>query len=559
MRSDSLHAAGRPATPPVPAPPRRVIRPVSIQHAATVVLPYALTAALVVAIGWPTLILPFWPDSSIFATIGHAIAHGGFPYVDAWDQKPPGIYLIYALAIQGPFGLMHNVRAFDLLWMAATVVAIVEISRRWWSLRAGVIAGLVYGTVYVTASTWWQLGQPDGFINLFLVLALLLHDGARGRRRFLIAAGALLGFAFQLRAISALLIPFFPWQEVFAATRGRFRVWFRHMLWLGVGFAALQAVLALYLAAGGALGEYIAATRFASGYVKIGGPWMPDSGPTLRSFLDAVRFSFTGWAEARLVLMVPAVIGAFYGSFVANDRRIQRLTVFVVLGYVGIALQAKFFWYHYWYLLAFLALLGGWWWDDAYRHVRRVQPRAVALGAMALVAGLLLLSTPDVLDNGYHQWRSYADYYRHPEHRAAFDLLFGGYNDGGGFSYVASRQVSDYLTAHTRPGDSLEIWGYDPLIYLTTGRPNASRFIYALPLMSAWAPKSWQHGFMDEMRKNAPVYFVAQRHEGGPWITGNTIDPADYVDHFPELKQWLDANYHHETDIEDYILYRRNQ
>jgi hypothetical protein len=34
---------------------------------------------VVVAAGLPTLILPFWSDSAIFATVGKAIADGGFP------------------------------------------------------------------------------------------------------------------------------------------------------------------------------------------------------------------------------------------------------------------------------------------------------------------------------------------------------------------------------------------------------------------------------------------------------------------------------------------------
>ncbi|MGH2585598.1 MAG: hypothetical protein ACRDJE_11850, partial [Dehalococcoidia bacterium] len=57
-------------------------------HAAVVAAPSLGAAAVVLAVGLPTLILPFWSDSAIFATVGKAIADGGFPYVDAWDQKP---------------------------------------------------------------------------------------------------------------------------------------------------------------------------------------------------------------------------------------------------------------------------------------------------------------------------------------------------------------------------------------------------------------------------------------------------------------------------------------
>lgn len=121
-------------------------------HAAVAAFPYLGVAVVVLAVGLPTLILPFWPDQAIFSLIGKTIAHGGSPYVDAWDQKPPSIYFIYAVAIHGPFGFMQNVRAFDLAWTVATVLVLCALGRRWWNVRAGVIAGLGYGVVYLTSS-----------------------------------------------------------------------------------------------------------------------------------------------------------------------------------------------------------------------------------------------------------------------------------------------------------------------------------------------------------------------------------------------------------------------
>src|SRR5262249_16910521 len=158
----------------------------------------------------------------------------------------------------------------DLAWTAVTVICVIKLGRRWWNLRAGVIAGLVYGGVYVTASGWWQSAQPDSFIALPLVLAPLLYEVGRGRRAALTAARLLPGFAFQLRFIMAPLIPFLPLVELAATPRDRARTWLWRMVWLGAGFAAFQAALALYLALGGALGEYIAATRFATGYTRLG-------------------------------------------------------------------------------------------------------------------------------------------------------------------------------------------------------------------------------------------------------------------------------------------------
>ena len=273
-------------------------------------LPYLVVAAAIVALGLPMLEFPFGSDQAIFAEIGRVISGGGWPYTDAWDQKPPAIYLIYAVAIHGPLGVMRNVRAFDLAWTVMTALVLVDLGRRWWNLAAGAIAGLLFGGVYVTITGYWYSAQPDSFIALPIALALLLYEVATGEatpaggrarwrgRCALAGAGILLGFAFQLRFIMVLIIPFLPWVELYAAPRGtRLRLWLARMLWLAAGFVLVQVVLLSYLALGGALGEFIAATRFASGYTRLGGPYAPE-GLTTSKYLETLRLSFLLWALA---------------------------------------------------------------------------------------------------------------------------------------------------------------------------------------------------------------------------------------------------------------------
>ena len=170
----------------VPAPPHRAKKQEREERTgnglAAIAAVYAGVVALVLLAAWPVIIFPFGPDQAIFATIGRTISQGGFPYTDAWDQKPPAIYLIYAVAIHGPLGLMGNVHVFEFAWLAATVLALCELGRRWWSLRAGALAGLLYGLVYGTTTGYWNLAQPDGFIALPLALGLLLYDAATAPR-----------------------------------------------------------------------------------------------------------------------------------------------------------------------------------------------------------------------------------------------------------------------------------------------------------------------------------------------------------------------------------------
>src|SRR6185369_14648662 len=58
-----------------------------------------LIAALL-ALRLPAFVEPVGNDQSLYLYAADRIRAGGVPYLDAWDQKPPGIALVYA-ALRG--------------------------------------------------------------------------------------------------------------------------------------------------------------------------------------------------------------------------------------------------------------------------------------------------------------------------------------------------------------------------------------------------------------------------------------------------------------------------
>src|SRR5688500_4137832 len=70
-----------------------------------------ISATLAVLCALATLSWPFGWDQGIFAWGGEIIRQGGMPYRDAWDQKGPLPYYVYAVA-QSVFGPgMWGIRA----------------------------------------------------------------------------------------------------------------------------------------------------------------------------------------------------------------------------------------------------------------------------------------------------------------------------------------------------------------------------------------------------------------------------------------------------------------
>src|SRR5687768_15789317 len=87
-----------------------------------------------VILAWATILFSvaqivlfgFGRDQSIYAVVADAIQAGQMPYRDAWDFKPPGIHLVYALA-QALFG--RTMLAPRLLEVAGLTVAIYGLTQ----------------------------------------------------------------------------------------------------------------------------------------------------------------------------------------------------------------------------------------------------------------------------------------------------------------------------------------------------------------------------------------------------------------------------------------------
>ncbi|HEY8491477.1 MAG TPA: glycosyltransferase family 39 protein, partial [Dehalococcoidia bacterium] len=220
----------------------------------------ALVLALTALLRAPSLLEPAWhDDEGIFAALGKRVVEGGVLYVDAWDNKPPLVYLVFA-AWYGLFGYdVPALRVLTALAVVGTQLAVFGLGWRLWGTGRGLAAALLYG---VLASTPFFQGNGS-FTETFLVLpaAAGMLAYVLGRERsagggtplgYTAAAGLLLGLAFQFKQVAALE----------AAALGLFvlaaepRPW-RQVAALAAGWLAPWAAVTAYFAASGALGAYL--------------------------------------------------------------------------------------------------------------------------------------------------------------------------------------------------------------------------------------------------------------------------------------------------------------
>ncbi|MBO9574998.1 MAG: glycosyltransferase family 39 protein [Sphingobium sp.] len=180
-------------------------------------------------------------DEQYYRLIGERMLDGALPYVDLWDRKPIGLFLLYAgaAAIGGAHALSYQLLA--VLFVAATASTVFVLACR---VGGGVRGSLIAAILYIL---WLNLLQGEGgqapvFYMLpmcaaaLLVLRLAQGDGDRLARDGLLAM-LLVGLAVQVKYTVVL--------------EG---MWFGLMLlWIGrrrgLGVARLAGLALLWIAA----------------------------------------------------------------------------------------------------------------------------------------------------------------------------------------------------------------------------------------------------------------------------------------------------------------------
>ncbi|MCP3736532.1 hypothetical protein M9979_16825 [Sphingomonas sp. RP10(2022)] len=137
-------------------------------------------------------------DEQMYLLVGQRMWDGAIPYVDIWDRKPIGLFLIYAASAALPG---DPVIAYHLVALAAaigTAGMIATFVRRFAGGGAALAAGILY-LVWI-ALIGGRGGQSPVFYDLpVAAAALLTWDTLTGRGRAAVPAMLLAGLALQIK------------------------------------------------------------------------------------------------------------------------------------------------------------------------------------------------------------------------------------------------------------------------------------------------------------------------------------------------------------------------
>ncbi len=416
----------------------------------------------------PGLVIGPSLDASVFLVTGWRLGHGDVPYLDVWDHKPPGIYVVDWVAdvLLGWLDPWLAVWLTTVVAVALTGFAVSRLLARHHPARLATIGGLavVLGLGHHLLSLGGGLTEQVAVLPATVALALATVGS--GRRQWL-AVGLLLGVAgiisLQLAPAGAACL-FLALRQTQLA-RGSAVAW----LLAGVGMVGLLVIAALGVS-GAAIAAYDAVVSYVSAYRQVASPGLG---------------SAAGWGFLSLLfLVIPAAFGTLALRRLDGDRRELCLAA---IAWIGAAVV--------------LVLLAG----RLYGHY--LAPLAVPLAILA-VSGLR-----EIAGRGR----------RLPAGRIATVAVAAGCVLSLGVGLVggamearivqrtapAEREVSEFLSANARAGGSLFVWGNQPYLYRAAELPPAVRFIYLYPLSTpGYASPALIDAVAADLAQDPPAFVV---------------------------------------------------
>ncbi|MEO6603898.1 MAG: glycosyltransferase family 39 protein, partial [Polyangiaceae bacterium] len=504
------------------------------------------------------LTFSFGRDQTIYSLVGEGVLHGKMPYRDLWDFKPPGIFLVFALA-QGLFGRdMVAIRVLEVIGMLASVFGFMRLADTFFERpRVGLIGGAVAALLQAELE-FWHTAQPEVFGGYLTLAAIVLatappHQRRRGWVWF--GTGVLFGLAFLFKPPlggGALVCGAYLAKREQQRTGSTKNALFS-MLVVGASAALPIVLCGLWFWARGAWPAlHWTLAEFTPGYTALG--WKDRQAAGMLYYaLEEAFFKFSALAAAGVIAM--AAISPLHGR--------EREGTFLVLGIIaiqiaGVAMQGKFFPYHYaatLQLISFLAGLG------LYKLWRRCMNGGFG-GVLAWLSFVAIAVSMRTASRDLPQ-----DYSERALMRLKYALRLAPYASReaadrelswvADFSLAADRDVGLEVRSRTRSADTIFVWGFEPSIYWFSERAPASRFIYDVPQRSEWQKDYARRELMNDLVKNRPAMIIVQHNDVFPSVTGHLLDSHDELPGFPELKAYIDDHFELLKRIEDFDLYQR--
>ena len=510
-------------------------------------------------------------DSGVFAYCGKSIFEGGLMYRDCWDNKPPGVYYLNALAIYLSGSNPFTIWLFQAVWLTIAIVAYFLILRKIWGQGLAALAsfGLLFLVLYP------DIFEGGNFSETYAILPVVLSIGAfwaylrTGKSRWVAVLGLLVSAGFLLKpTYISMGLAAFAVISYLDLRRRKFKALIENFL-----IFSIAALLPLMLVSFHWIFHqdfyelWFAVFKHNIEYVE--------SGFSFRSLYGTVRMFLVNQPMASLFALVIMSYSTFLYRHIRDLLPIRKpiqeninlsingkmdtnqapvwwqagVGLALVLDILFLAASGKNFGHYLQVILPIMVASVLYLVDIVIRSIHQnTQDRSLLVIACS---GILIITLAGMLEIVAKDVPSMTEL-------KTFLLTPNP-------TRYEPNELEQYIIDHSQPSESVLIWGGHPSMNFLTDRRSPTRYIFSQHLFTP--TPSGQNGFSEflhELQVDPPALIVAQpvSSAGLPYfgLPEESICPdcdPNIRQKMIELKYFVESNYKLSTTIWDWDVYER--
>src|SRR5260221_3488683 len=437
----------------------------------------------------PSLFEPYWyGDEGIYEVIGYAMRHGRILYSGIWDNKPPLLYLIYALFSGDQFGA----KLASLLVGVLSVVVFYFLAKKLLIKRLHVYIATGFFTVlFGIPLLEGNIANAENFMLLPIMAGALLILKVSTKKKLqttsyilLATSGLLLGIAFLIKIVSIFDL-------------GAFMI-FIGFLWLG-NFKSIWKILFAWTI----LGISFVLPLFVTTLYFISLHQLP-------LFIQSAFTSNVGYVNYGNQIFIPFTHHLLPQGFLL----IKLFFLFIFLGLLFLLRKKLSFSHLFICILLAFSLFNALFSQRPYTHyvlvmlpafcllIGTIQNKSFTLFSLGI--GIILLVILWKNFNFYNKSIGYyANFLSFVTHQKTQDMYQAFFDANTPKDY----HVADFINQNKHEGDSVFVFGNSGQIYALTHTLPPGRFIVAYWITST--PQTLTETTM-AFKKTVPTFFVIQ-------------------------------------------------
>ncbi|MBI2031503.1 MAG: glycosyltransferase family 39 protein [Candidatus Levybacteria bacterium] len=471
----------------------------------------------------PSLFEPNWyGDEGIYQVLGTGIRAGRLLYKEVFDNKPPLLYLIYAIFNSDQFAVRLASLVFGILALILFFLLAKKLFNQNGEGRKTVfIATSVFGLLFALPLLEGNIANAENFMLFPIITAGFLIFSFREKilqskksNKILFVSGFLLGLSFLFKIVGAfdfvaflvfIILINLPHKLAFKSSdlKNYFSPLVKPILYFVSGFSAPIFITTIYFFINGALGDLLIATFVQNvGYVGYGNK----------------LFIPQGFLILKLLLLIGFLVFLF-----SKRAKFSKTTLFVLAWFAFSLFNAYFSqrpYTHYVLVLipSFSLLIGLVLWDKKYQIFNLV---------LLMISLLFIFKDFNFYTKIIPYYQNFSSFIMSTNSISSYQAFFDR-------KTPTDYEVAQFIKSKTTSKDNIFIWGNNAQLYTLTNKLPPGKYTVAYHITYY---KDGAKNTYDGILKTKPKFIIVMPSQNMPPI------PL--------------ANYNKNYDINNVLIYER--